>query len=242
MVIVLIYVFAIILKIFLGEDEPTEQYFSTLGLCMWTLLLDGVMGDNLGEVMNLLVHRGTWNTSVGVIVFFLFIILAVVTVMNMVIGVLCEVVASVTAAEKEEHEIKLMKETILLELKKFDDGDGMITEEELSELMTEPKSVEVLEALGVDVNFLQTLQVMTYEFPDAEVSIPDLMDQMLMCREETPVTMKHLIVQVEISQWMVSNKIIHLEKRLNKRLDSRFQILLDELDLILGLPVHASWL
>ena len=41
-----------------------------------------------------------------------------------VIGVLCEVVGTVTAAEKEESEVNLMKQTILIELKKFDDGDG----------------------------------------------------------------------------------------------------------------------
>ena len=60
----------------------------------------------------------------------------------------------------------------------------MITEEELSELMTESNSVEVLETIGVDVNFLQTLQVKTYECPgqfpaDALtkqlISLPDAM-------------------------------------------------------------------
>jgi hypothetical protein len=236
MVVVLIYVFAIILKIFLGEDEVTEPYFSTLGLCMWTLLIDGVMGDSLGTVMDLLIHRGTVNTTIGVVVFFIFILLAVVTVMNMVIGVLCEVVGAVTAAEKEQNATNLMKQTILVELKKFDDGDGEISEEELNELMTEAKSVDVLETLGVDVTFLQTLQVMTYEAPGKTVAIPDLLEQMLMCREDTAVTMKHLILQQQIAQWTISNKIMQLERRMDKKLNSRFEMLLDEIELL----VHES--
>ena len=56
----------------------------------------------------------------------------------MVIGVLCEVVASVTEAEKEESAHNLMKETILVELKKFDDGDGQISEDELGDLIADP--------------------------------------------------------------------------------------------------------
>merc|ERR1712232_199922 len=229
MVIVLIYIFAIIMIIFLKEDADTSKYFSTLGRCMWTLLLDGVMGDGLGAVLNLLVHRGDLNSIIAVVTFFLFILLATITVMNMVIGVLCEVVSTVTTSEKEEAATNLMKETILVELKKFDDGDGLISEEELNELMTDGKSVDVLETLGVDVNFLQTMQVMTYETPETTVPIPDLLEQMLMCRQETPATMKHLILQLHMLAWVTSNKILQHERRMNKKLDARFGLLLDDI-------------
>merc|ERR1712232_1247444 len=200
MVIVLIYIFAIVMNIFLKEDEDTHMYFSTLGLCMWTLLLDGVLGDGTGTMLNLLVHRREPNTIVGVISFFIFMILATITVMNMVIGVLCEVVASVTEAEKEEASHNLLKES----------------------------AVDCLQALGVHVDFLQTLQVKAYEVKDTTVSIPDLLEQMLMCREEQPATMKHLILQQEIGAWITSNKLHQFEKRLNKKLDARFGLLLSE--------------
>jgi Ca2+-binding EF-hand superfamily protein len=229
LVVVLIYVFAIVMKIFLGDDQPTNEYFSTLARCAWTLTIDGIMGDNLGLVLDLMIFRGSFNSTAGVIAFFLFILLAVITIMNMVIGVLCEVVAEVTAAEKEEAEVLFMKKNILVELKKFDDGDGMISEEELNELMTEETSVRVLEALGVDINFLQTLQVMTYEVPEIGVPIPELMEQMLMCRQDTPATMKHLILQQEIGVWMMAHKLMQLENRMYKNLDTRFEILSDSI-------------
>jgi Ca2+-binding EF-hand superfamily protein len=230
MVIILVYIFAIIMFIFLKDDAVTHTQFSTLGRCMWTLLLDGVLGDSTGTVLNLLIHRQEANTILSVIVFFIFMILATVTVMNMVIGVLCEVVASVTEAEKEEGAHNLMKETILVELKKFDDGDGLISEDELGDLMTNKMAVQCLQALGVNVDFLQTLQVKAFEIPGSTISIPDLLEQMLMCREDGIITMKHSILLQEITTWVVSNKIRQLEGRMNKKLDARFGMLLDELE------------
>merc|ERR1712144_183476 len=101
--------------------------------------------------------------------------------------------------------------------------------EELNEVMCNPKSVAVLERIGVDVSFLQTLQVMTYEDPDAQVPIHDILDQMLTCRRQIPATMKHLITQQHLTIWMMSNKILQHEKRIEKHLDIRFETLLDEL-------------
>merc|ERR1712110_974103 len=98
-------------------------------LCMWTLLMDGTLLDAPGVVLNRLVHRGEFNTTVAVIIFLVFILLSALTVMNMLIGILCEVVNAVAASEKEESDIAVMKNSILLELKKFDDGDGMIVGE-----------------------------------------------------------------------------------------------------------------
>ena len=105
----------------------------------------------------------------------------------------------------------------------------MITEEELNEVMVDPKSLAVLESIGVDVVFLQTLQVMTYEDPDARVPIYDILDQMLLCRRQMPATMKHVIVQQRLSIWMIVNKILHHEHRMDIKLDVRFEKLLEEI-------------
>merc|ERR1719159_1096648 len=96
--------------------------------------------------------------------------------------------------------------------------------------MIDPRSVRVLERIGVDVTFLQTLQVMTYEDPDAQVPIHEILDQMLTCRRQMPATMKHLITQTHLQIWMMSNKILQHERRLEKNLDTRFQVLLNKLN------------
>jgi hypothetical protein len=228
MVIILIYVFAILMLLLLREDADTEDYWSTLGRCMWTLLLRGIFLDSPGLMLEMMVHRSAVESVTATVIFFIFVLIATVTVMNLFVGVLVDVVSVVSASEKEEAATSLMKETILYELKKFDDGDNLIDENELNEVMVDPLSVAVLEKIGVDVTFLQTLQVMTYEDPDTKVPIHGILDQMLTCRRQMPATMKHLITQTNLMIWMMSNKILQHEKRLEKNLDTRFEKLLFE--------------
>merc|ERR1712125_151295 len=229
MIVVLIYVFAILMMLLLRDDPIVEDYYSTLGLCMWTLLIQGMLWDGTGKMLGFLLN-GKFHSTVGVVVFFIFVLLTTITVLNLLVGVLVDVVSVVSMSEKEESATNIMKEKILYELKQFDDGDGLITEEELNEVMIDPKSVQVLERIGVDVAFLQTLQVMTYENPDATVPIHDILDQMLTCRRQMPATMKHLITQQHLTIWMLQNKILSHEKRMDTKLDIRFQTLLDHLE------------
>merc|ERR1712113_295204 len=102
---------------------------------------------------------GEPSTTLSVIIFFVFILLSALTVMNMLIGVLCEVVSQVAATEKEEAAITLMKETILGMLKQYDtNGRFMIGRDEMEEVLTEPMTQGVLLGLEVDVEYLQDLQ------------------------------------------------------------------------------------
>merc|ERR1712228_788380 len=97
--------------------------------------------------------------------------------------------------------------------------------------------------------FLQTLQVMTYEDPEAQVPIHDILDQMLTCRRQIPATMKHLITQQHLALWSMSNKILQHEKRMDMKLDVRFETLLEEISHLLSWPrdqdllaVCSDWL
>ena len=102
----------------------------------------------------------------------------------------------------------------------------MISEDELNELMCSEDSVEVLEALGIDISFLQTLQVMTFEEPDTTVAIPAILEQMLACRRDLPVTVKHLILGQHLTIWMLGNKILQHEKRMEKQFSFQIELLL----------------
>jgi voltage-gated sodium channel len=216
MILILIYVFAIVMHMFLAKDVLVEEYFATLPRCMWTLLMDGTLLSETGPLLGLLVHRGDFNCVVAVTCFLIFILLASFTVMNMLIGILCEVVAGVAESEKEEAAGRVMRQTILLELKKYDDGDGMIDEDELTELMADPMSLQVLESLGIDVPFLQEFQVMTYREPGSSFPMKMVMDQMLTCRRDLSCSVKHLVMQHKLSQWTLGNSIMQHEERMEK--------------------------
>ena len=66
----------------------------------------------------------------------LLILLTNVTVMNMLVGVLCEVVSTVAATKRNDAALKVMKAFVLLELKRFDVySKSKITTKELSVLV-----------------------------------------------------------------------------------------------------------
>lgn len=112
--------------------------------------------------------------------------------MNMLIGVLCQVVTAVSASEVDDAAIRLMKESILLLLKECDDGDGMISHPELLKVMFNPQSKAALKQLNVDRLFLMELQKMLFPKPDSVVPIKSVMELMLMCRGDLPASVKSL--------------------------------------------------
>jgi len=83
MVALLIYVFAIVMHMFLKENSAVMDNFSTLPLCMWTLLMDGTFLDNTGSILEVLRDEGSLSTIMALIIFMVFILLSAMTVMNM---------------------------------------------------------------------------------------------------------------------------------------------------------------
>jgi len=193
MVAMLIYVFAIVMHMALNDDDRVEEYFGTLPLCMWTLLLDGTLMDGTGAVLAKLRENGGVTSWLALTVFMAFILLSAMTVMNMLIGVLCEVVSTVAQNEKDEAAIRVMKDSILVQLKRFDvNNNGCISREELAGVMRDPQAREVLQSLEVDIGYLTDLQIFLFNDSSDEVRIQTVMDLMLASRGDLPTCVKHL--------------------------------------------------
>merc|ERR1719149_7352 len=99
-----------------------ERHFETIPRCMFTLLIDGTFLDSAGKMLSTLLYSGSPAGVVSCFLCMCFILMSAITVMNMLIGVLCEVVSAVAQGEKDEACIRLAKQSILLDLKEFDDG------------------------------------------------------------------------------------------------------------------------
>jgi voltage-gated sodium channel len=193
----LVYIFAIILNLVLGQDDGlNDQLLGDVGLkfdsvtrCMWTLTIAGtLLLDGSGDVLTTLMYTPNFRCRVACMVFMLFILLASITVLNMLIGVLCEVVSQVARNEKDEAAIRLVKDSILMDLLKFDDGDGLITHEELMKVMNDRDSKKVLSSLNVDRLFLLELMQNNYTKPDSKMTIKEIMELMIQCRGDNFMT------------------------------------------------------
>jgi len=172
-------------------------------MCMWTLLLDGTFMDGIGPLLTGLLHLREY-LAVGV--FLLFVGLSAMTVMNMLIGVLCEVVSSVAQAEKEEAAISLMKKTVLVFLRRADaDGNGDISKDELRLLLEDAGAMQVFDELHVDVEYLMQMQEYLFDKEREHLSMKRFMDLILTSRGDRPALMRDLIEIHFCTCWRVQN-------------------------------------
>jgi hypothetical protein len=143
--------------------------------------------------------------------------------MNMLIGILCEVVSTVTQKERDEVAIRVMKNSILKELKHFDaNSNGMISKEELTEVMKSEGTLMALRSLDVDAACLRELQRAL--FSDAEVAIEGIMELLLSHRGNLPCTVKHTVDAHVITRWSLTQQM----KRQATWLERQFQRQLQE--------------
>mmetsp|Transcript_61903 Transcript_61903/g.157401 ORF Transcript_61903/g.157401 Transcript_61903/m.157401 type:complete len:395 (+) Transcript_61903:1-1185(+) len=167
LLMVLLYIFAIAFTQ-LTEGNPVisdegVNYFRTIPQSMYHLLLTGVFLDNLGPVM----------TDIGnahpffAMIFLLFIALAALVVMNMLIGVLCEVVSAVAATEKEEMLVSFVRSQMMKVVKEIDaNSNGWISVTEFKQLMVNEVAVRALDEVGVDAEGLVDFSDYIFD-PDA---------------------------------------------------------------------------
>merc|ERR1719326_1424251 len=126
------------------------DYFSTVPLSMHTLILEGTFLDNLGTVVKALGEESIIYAGI----FYTFVLLSALTVLNMLIGVLCEVVSAVAATEKEQLTVAFVREKlqeVMTNSGLDEDGDGEISKVEFCKILEVPDACRTLEEVGVDV-------------------------------------------------------------------------------------------
>jgi hypothetical protein len=199
----LVYVFAIIIHMYMKDADVTNAArdfaaFATLPDTMWTLIADGVYMDNTSRLLREVWDKGYWYI---VLVFFIFVLLSATTVMNMLIGVLVEVVAAVAASEREESAIAALKDTILVLLRKIDlDGSGFIHKGELDKALDDPDVMQVIGEL--QINFAHFLDVMEMMYDGGqEVSIKTIMEAFIAHRGDRPAMVKDFSNEIIFLRW-----------------------------------------
>jgi hypothetical protein len=168
LLLIFMYVFSIVIKSQLkpsDDGEPPDEdsgiiegflqaRFGRIPNAMWTLLLSGALLDKISDVANQMQKENL----VLAIVFFVFVFISSLTVLNMLVGLLCDVVTAVAAAEKEKVMVNFVRSKLTSVLQKLDsDGNGTISKDEFNELVTIPEAVQALNELGVDIANLVSL-------------------------------------------------------------------------------------
>merc|ERR1740117_1641810 len=127
--------------------------------------------------------------------------------MNMLIGVLCEVVSAVAVSEKEEMLVTFVHEKLSAVMELIDeDGGGTISRHEFMQILDNEEAIESLEAVGVDVIGLVDYVDFIFETdgaeefmegdekpPETELTLSDFMGVILQLRGSNSATVKDVV-------------------------------------------------
>lgn len=220
---IFLYVFGILFTQLMKEQsDEVFDLFSSVPASMVTLLIDGVFLDNMGDLMRLL---GKTHLAYGIL-FFLFILLASLTMMNMLIGVVCELVSAVAATEKEQRLLLEVKEKMHFIMSKTgadENQDNHISKTEFLHLLDKPEAVSALSDVGVDV--IGLVDYVDFIFAsdndeggeEKQLTFQDFMTLMLQLRGSNNATVRDV---VDLRKF-VQTRLKKIEEKLMRRIFSR---------------------
>merc|ERR1719353_2137908 len=197
----MVYTWAILLHMMMKDEEEfnTEMKeelgldFRTITNCMWALLMDGtLMLDGTPTLMTKLLWAPKINMLLAGLFFVLYALLSALLILQMLIGVLCDVVSRVGQEQRDAQAIGLVKQELLCDLKQFAGPDGRLTHAELLKVMENPNSKAVLKKLNINRLFLMELQKMLFPRKGSQASIKTILELMILCRGDNPATVETL--------------------------------------------------
>jgi len=191
LLIIIMYVFAIIFTQLAKGTVMGHYYFPNIQHSMYSLLIFGTFLDNLAEFCD---EVGAESYPCLALVF-VFILLASCTVLNMLIGVLCEVVSAVADVEKEEMNLRFVTDKLHNLLFNLDeDRDGFISKAEFLKILGFPEAVRALEEVEIDpVAVVDFADYIFGEGKGRNLSFDKFMDVLLNLRSCNIATIKDVV-------------------------------------------------
>merc|ERR1712125_40146 len=125
----------------------------------------------------------------------IFVLLSTFTVLNMLVGILCEVVSVISAVETEQLKVQQVVEKLarVIDEENIDsDHDEMLNRDEFEILLTQPDAVRAIADIDVDVVALIDMTDFIYADID-HLSQPQVMDNILNLRGTNGATVKDLV-------------------------------------------------
>eukprot|EP00929_Paragymnodinium_shiwhaense_P073585 TRINITY_DN3755_c0_g1_i2.p1 TRINITY_DN3755_c0_g1~~TRINITY_DN3755_c0_g1_i2.p1 ORF type:complete len:644 (-),score=210.37 TRINITY_DN3755_c0_g1_i2:211-2061(-) len=213
LLVLLIYIFGVFFRQMTRGLKVGDDHFFSIARSMHTLLLHGIFLDDLsGFVSSLEDEKNAYHLLFA---YYLFILFGSLTVMNMLIGVLCEVVAAVAATEHEELTIVYTREKLLQIIHdcekdlvdksqepipkgpngEIDENEYRISKVEFLIIFQKPDTAELLNEIEVDVLALVDLVDTIFTAEDGselKLTFGDLVEVMLDQRATNGCTLKDL--------------------------------------------------
>jgi hypothetical protein len=193
LLVLITYVFAIAFTQLAVETEIGDEYFANIAHSMYSLLIYATLLDDLIDFTDAL----RLNMWVLLVIAFLYIALAALTVMNMLIGVLCEVVSEVAEGEREEIRTETLTNKMQEVVDALDsDQNQLLSYKEFTQIMSIPDALSALEEVGVSpVGVVDFAELFFFEDgKPVELTFETFMEVILDLRETNSCTVKDMLL------------------------------------------------
>eukprot|EP00928_Gymnodinium_smaydae_P029819 TRINITY_DN22351_c0_g6_i1.p1 TRINITY_DN22351_c0_g6~~TRINITY_DN22351_c0_g6_i1.p1 ORF type:complete len:642 (+),score=87.52 TRINITY_DN22351_c0_g6_i1:97-2022(+) len=196
--LLVIYILAIVFTQLLSHTEIAEGHFSTVPESINFMLMSVLCGFDADFMGSLLKYGWPYYA-----LWLLYVLVGQLVLLNMLIGILCEVVSGTAEAEKEVAALLDLKR----EVERLDaDGSDSVDKEESNEILQNPCVMKKLDDLGVDVSaFVEFAQFVFDECP--EMSRSDFIEMLVQFRGTKTATVKDI---VDLRKY-VAMEVNHLE-------------------------------
>lgn len=154
LLVIFVILFRTYIKAYPDDFEDIEaKYFSSCIATFWTLLAYGTFTDGITIIlMNYLLPTSTALT----LGFLVFVFMSSFTVLNMLIGIICEAILRVTEAQDSEAERQFLEANLSELLSCYDKNSSeSLGKTEIDMVMSNPETIQYLTTFGTDVELLK---------------------------------------------------------------------------------------
>jgi hypothetical protein len=145
----LTFVFALLLKESAGVKFES---FNSFQEAMLTLLVNGVFMDSPGMIIDMFLRADYYIHAIG---FIIYILLCGYMVMNLLIGILCEIVHEATQTEQNTRDEQYLRDNLIDVLECYDrNDDGYLNRHEFNLAVANPDLKIILNKCSVDTKDL----------------------------------------------------------------------------------------
>jgi voltage-gated sodium channel len=240
LLIIVTYIFSIAFtQLSVGTETIGPTYFANVGLGMYSLMIYATFLDDLSVLMDDLRHD-SWPL---VFLALIFIALSAMTVMNMLVGVLCEVVSAVAETEKQEMITQNVIDKMTEVAQRLDTNtNGKISYEEFALVVENSEALVALEEVGVNaVGMVEFAELFFFEDGQpVELPFDKFLEMILDLREDNMCKVKDTLGIWQNVKQSTNQDIADLKTnmdRVDKKIDSNTNRIANRLEEV-GSLIH----
>ena len=187
------YMIAIAYHVTLQDSEIGKVGFGSVLASMQTLFVHCTMLD---EVISLVDQFTAESLYFHLLCMYLVMFLNAITLMNILIGIVVEVISNVAMAEREMVNVRWVQDVINQFL-----GDDVesLKQSELMEILASAKTLGSLKLLGVDAAILQEMVLAHFKEVDTEMPLQHFVELVMQLRGANTASVKDV---VDLRKWL----------------------------------------